>query len=70
MHYRIKGEKIKFDFCIGNPSYQETTDRTSDKPIYHYFMDDFMDATYSIVDKVELITPARFLFNVGKTPKA
>lgn len=57
---------MKFDFCIGNPSYQEETEGTSDNPVYHYFM----DAAYSIADKVELITPARFLFNAGKTPKA
>ena len=57
---------MKFDFCIGNPSYQEETEGTSDNPVYHYIM----DAAYSIADKVELITPARFLFNAGKTPKA
>ena len=28
-----------------------------------------MDAAYNVCDKVELITPARFLFNAGKTPK-
>jgi hypothetical protein len=28
-----------------------------------------MDAAYSVADKVELITPARFLFNAGSTPK-
>lgn len=54
-----------FDFCIGNPPYQEETKDTSDKPVY----DRFMDASYNIADKVELITPARFLFNAGKTPK-
>ncbi len=57
---------MKFDFCIGNPPYQETMDATSDKPVYN----DFMDAAYTVADKVELITPARFLFNAGKTPKA
>ena len=29
-----------------------------------------MDAAYAVSDRVELITPARFLFNAGKTPKA
>ena len=57
---------IKFDFIIGNPPYQEETENTSDRPIYH----NFMDAVYNIYDKVELITPARFLFNAGKTPKS
>ena len=56
---------MKFDYVIGNPPYQETLQNTSDKPIYN----DFMDASYQISDKVELITPARFLFNAGKTAK-
>lgn len=34
-------------------------------PVYH----EFMDAAYEIADYVELITPARFLFNAGYTPK-
>ena len=57
---------MKFDFCIGNPPYQEEAQDTSDKPVYN----SFMEAAYSIADKVEMITPARFLFNAGKTPKA
>ena len=57
---------MKFDFVIGNPPYQEETQGTSDKPVYNYFM----DAAYDVSDKVMLITPARFLFNAGKTPKA
>jgi len=60
-----KGKNMKFDFIIGNPPYQEETEGTSDKPVYNFFMDE----AYSIADKVELITPARFLFNAGKTPK-
>ena len=61
-----KGENtMKFDFIIGNPPYQEETEGTSDKPIYN----DFMDGSFEISDKVMLITPARFLFNAGKTPK-
>ncbi len=58
--------RMKFDFVIGNPPYQEETFGTSDKPIYNLFM----DSVYPLADKVELITPARFLFNAGKTPKA
>ncbi len=57
--------KMKFSFVIGNPPYQEETKDTSDKPVY----DKFMDAAFTISDKVELITPARFLFDAGKTPK-
>ena len=56
---------MKFDYVIGNPPYQETLQNTSDKPIYN----DFMDASYQVSDKVELITPACFLFNAGKTAK-
>jgi len=60
-------QTMKFDFVIGNPPYQEEAPgtSTSDKPIYHFFY----DAAFSISDKVELITPARFLFNAGATPK-
>lgn len=62
-----EGRKLdmKFDVIIGNPPYQEETKDTSDKPIYNYFM----DQAYAICDKVCFITPARFLFNAGKTPK-
>lgn len=58
---------MKFDFAIGNPPYQEAApgDSTSEYPVYHLFM----DAAFEVADKVELITPARFLFNAGKTPK-
>lgn len=56
---------MKFDFAIGNPPYQQTSENTSDKPVYNLFM----DATYKAAEKVELITPARFLFNAGKTPR-
>ena len=58
-------EKFKFDVVIGNPPYQEDTEGTSDKPIYH----EFMEEAYKIADRVLFITPARFLFNIGKTPK-
>ena len=56
----------KFYTVIGNPPYQETVEGTSDKPIYNYFMDE----SYEVGEHVELITPSRFLFNAGKTPKA
>lgn len=56
---------MKFDYAIGNTPYQESMESTSDKPVYNYFM----DAAYNVCDKVELITPARFLFDAGKTPK-
>lgn len=58
----------KFDVVIGNPPYQEEAQGsgTRDTPVYHLFM----DAAYEVGEKVVLITPARFLFNAGFTPKA
>lgn len=59
---------MKFDFAIGNPPYQDDTtgdNATFAAPIY----DKFLDAAYKIADKVEMIHPARFLFNAGGTPK-
>jgi len=58
----------KFDVVIGNPPYQEEAqgEGTRDTPIYHQFM----DAAYEVGTKAVLITPARFLFNAGFTPKA
>ena len=60
--------KVKFDVVIGNPPYQEEAKgtSTSDDPIYN----SFMELSYQLADKAVLITPARFLFNAGKTPKA
>ncbi|HFU3842603.1 TPA: Eco57I restriction-modification methylase domain-containing protein [Streptococcus suis] len=60
---------VKFDIVIGNPPYQEETigdNSTFAPPIYHRFM----DLSYELADKTVLITPARFLFNAGSTPKA
>lgn len=58
---------MKFDYVIGNPPYQEVTksDSTRMPPVY----DKFMDEAAKVSDVVELITPARFLFNAGQTPK-
>lgn len=58
----------KFDVVIGNPPYQEDSvgESTHNMPIY----DKFMDAAYEVGTKAVLITPARFLFNAGYTPKA
>lgn len=57
----------KFDVVIGNPPYQEeaTGTATHAMPIYHLFM----DAAYEVAKKTVLITPARFLFDAGYTPK-
>jgi hypothetical protein len=61
-------DKFKFDVVIGNPPYQEesTGDGTQAPPIYHKFMEE----AYKIADRVSFITPARFLYNAGATPKA
>lgn len=65
----IKNRNImKFDVIIGNPPYQE--EKTGDNkqfapPVYNYFIDE----AHKIGDVVELIHPARFLFNAGSTPK-
>lgn len=59
---------MKFDYVIGNPPYQDETlgdNGTYAPPVYNLFMDE----TYKVADKVELIHPARFLFNAGSTPK-
>lgn len=60
-------DKKRFDFIVGNPPYQEESNgsNANDTPVYHYFC----DKTYTISDHVELIMPARFLFNAGGTPK-
>ena len=56
----------KFYAVIGNPPYQGECDSNGRKPpIYHHFM----DAAYNVASKVELVTPARFLFDAGQTPK-
>ena len=58
----------KFYAVIGNPPYQTESkgDNNSDTPVYHFFY----DSSYSVADKVELISPARFLFRAGSTPSA
>ena len=59
----------RFFACIGNPPYQDDTPGGNDSfapPLYNVMM----DAASTIADRVEMITPARFLFNAGSTPKA
>ena len=63
--FNPQGGDMKFTAVVGNPPYQENVENTSDKPIYNLFM----DSAYIISDKAILITPARFLFNAGNTPK-
>lgn len=64
---------MKFDFIIGNPPYHEEQISVNTEnslknfapPVYHAFLEN----AYSIANKVEMIHPARFLFDAGYTPK-
>lgn len=59
---------IKFDFVVGNPPYQDETlgdNKGYAPPVYHKFLNE----SYKIANVVEMIHPARFLFNAGSTPK-
>lgn len=57
---------MKFDFVIGNPPYQASSDTYNrQEPIYPLFY----DAAEFIADKSILISPARFLFDNGLTSK-
>jgi superfamily II DNA or RNA helicase len=63
--FRTEGESVKFTAVVGNPPYQLTnSERNRDDAVYHLFMQE----SYKLADMVSLITPARFLFNVGSTP--
>ncbi|SHL49130.1 Eco57I restriction-modification methylase domain-containing protein [Fibrobacter sp. UWEL] len=58
---------MKFDFAIGNPPYHEEVENNGrPAPVYNSFMEE----AFKIAGCVEMITPARFLFNAGQTPKA
>ena len=62
-----KGADMKFDYVIGNPPYQEEVEGNGrSNPLYNLFIDE----AYKVSDKVELISPARFLFDAGQTPKS
>lgn len=57
--------KMKFDAIVGNPPYQENIENRGEQPpIYHLFY----EVSFVLSKKATLITPGRFLFNVGKTP--
>lgn len=65
--YWKKGDvgQMKFDAVVGNPPYQENIENRGEQPpVYHLFY----DAAMNISNYVTLITPARFLFDAGKTP--
>lgn len=58
-------EPLRLFSAVTNPPYQMGTKGTSDRPIYPHFM----DLGSSIAPIASFITPARFLFNAGKTSK-
>lgn len=56
---------MKFDVVVGNPPYQEEVEgRGEQPPLYNHFYDEVQ----KITNMATLITPARFLFDAGKTP--
>ena len=65
----IKNHDImKFDVIIGNPPYQDEVlgdNQQFAPPIYNLFIDE----SQKVAESVELIHPARFLFNAGSTSK-
>ena len=64
----LGGSDMKFTFVISNPPYQDDTsgdNKTFAPPVYNKFI----DAAKKIADKAVFITPARFLFDAGATPK-
>ena len=58
-------DNMKYNAIVGNPPYMLKQEKTSDDPVYHLFM----SVSFKICRLVTLITPARFIFNAGKTPK-
>lgn len=67
---KIEGlfNNMKFDVVIGNPPYQDS--KKGDNETYHApIYNDFIDLSKKLSGLVILITPARFLFAAGSTPK-
>ena len=60
-------DNMKFNAIVGNPPYQIVNkgNGNGSEPIYHLFI----DIAKKLGGIATLIHPARFLFNVGKTPK-
>lgn len=68
IYNKFGDDKLRFDVIIGNPPYQDETigdNKNYAPPIYHKFLEE----SYKLADKVEMIHPSRFLFNAGSTPK-
>lgn len=58
-------KNMKINAIVGNPPYQEEGESTRKAPIYHLFY----ETAFKIAPLVTLITPGRFLFRAGQTPK-
>ncbi len=57
---------MRFDVIVGNPPYQDDIGHRGEQPpLYHKFYDN----SINIANIINFITPCRFLFRVGKTPK-
>ena len=58
-----------FNTVVGNPPYNEDFNKSGNKryarPLYHHFI----NLSRSVGDQTVLVTPARFLFDAGSTPK-
>lgn len=61
----LVGKNVKINAIVGNPPYQEEGENTRKAPIYHLFY----DIAFKLSPIVTLITPARYLFRAGQTPK-
>ena len=63
--WKVGEENMKFDAVVGNPPYQDSQVNNHNPPVYHLFL----DLAYNIAPIGSLITPGRFLFGAGDTPK-
>ena len=61
----LVGKDVKIKAIAGNPPYQEEGESSRKAPIYHLFY----EAAFKLAPIVTLITPGRYLFKVGQTPK-
>jgi hypothetical protein len=61
---KINNKLMKFNVILGNPPYQQNG-VARDEPIYQHFY----NLAENLSDQYILISPARFLFNAGQTPK-
>ena len=63
--HRNENNNMKFNAVIGNPPYQQEGAGSRKEPVYHLFY----NVAFQLGRCVTLISPARFLFLAGQTPK-